>query len=161
MHRTSDGGASSAIPLNHTQLPYSYFIKGRTFQARPKRTSDLSEINKGWLIKDARGLLTLLTATSDDVLQEGVLRGHKAPPSSRHYYFDTVNFRNVGGVSVDCQQQEAIRARRSVARAQLITFMRLVDAAAPAFFRCDWVSGHESTSAVRQVDGGIDVFGGD
>ena len=41
--------------------------------------------------------LTLLTATSDDVLQEGVLRGHEAPPSSRHHYFDTVNFRNFGG----------------------------------------------------------------
>lgn len=48
--------------------------------------------------------LTLLTATTDDVLQEGVLRGHEAPPSSRHHYLDSVNFRNVDGLSVDCQQ---------------------------------------------------------
>ncbi len=41
--------------------------------------------------------LTLLTATTDDVLQEGVLRGHEAPPSSRHHYLDSVNFRNVDG----------------------------------------------------------------
>ena len=44
--------------------------------------------------------LTLLTATADDVLQEGVLRGHEAPPSSRHHYFDWVYFRNVGAFSV-------------------------------------------------------------
>lgn len=52
-------------------------------------------------------VLTLLTATADDVLQEGVLRGHEAPPSSRHHYLDTVNFRNFGGYTGRPDQQNA------------------------------------------------------
>lgn len=37
-------------------------------------------------------ILTLLTAAANYVLQEGVLRGHEAPPTSRHRYLDGVNF---------------------------------------------------------------------
>ena len=53
-------------------------------------------------------ILTLLTATTYDVLQEGVLRGHEAPPSSRHHYLDSVNFRNVDGSTGPNQKRATI-----------------------------------------------------
>ncbi|KAK4019839.1 hypothetical protein OUZ56_001844 [Daphnia magna] len=59
------------------------------------------------LLSSSINVLTLLTATADDVLQEGVLRGHEAPPSSRHHYLDTVNFRNFGGYTGRPDQQNA------------------------------------------------------
>ena len=40
--------------------------------------------------EERRVQLTLLTAATDDVLQEGVLRGHETPTTPRHHDFDCV-----------------------------------------------------------------------